>query len=135
MAQVTYCKSCGAYIPEGQNKCLACGSLADFPSLDGNPYSVKTTNLEKCQALLFELQMKEHADKEHADIDMDALMDMRFFTVKIGGVVSKYYFGDRPKTTLFPMDEIELGRTIDGRIIYGGTCGAKRIIDLKLIER
>lgn len=26
MNEPTYCKSCGAYIPEGQNKCLACGS-------------------------------------------------------------------------------------------------------------
>lgn len=33
MAQVTYCKSCGAYIPEGRNKCLACGLPVEIPPL------------------------------------------------------------------------------------------------------
>ena len=33
MAQVTYCKSCGAYIPEGRKKCLACGFPVEIPSL------------------------------------------------------------------------------------------------------
>lgn len=30
MNEPTYCKSCGAYIPEGKNKCLACGSITPF---------------------------------------------------------------------------------------------------------
>lgn len=29
----TYCKSCGAYIPEGRKKCLACGFPVEIPSL------------------------------------------------------------------------------------------------------
>lgn len=129
MNESTYCKSCGAYIPVGQEKCLACGFPTEIPPLvDSEFESMHSHAGWKRLCDTSELQ-------EKPDIDLDALMDMRFFTVKIGGVVSKYYFGDRPKTTLFPMDEIELGRTLDGRIIYGGICGAKRIIDLKLIER
>jgi len=30
MEEVNYCKSCGAYIPKGKSKCLACGSLTPF---------------------------------------------------------------------------------------------------------
>ena len=33
MTQPTYCKSCGAYIPDGKKKCLACGFPVDVPSL------------------------------------------------------------------------------------------------------
>jgi len=36
MNPATYCKSCGAYIPDGQKKCLACG----FP-VDGLPRTAK----------------------------------------------------------------------------------------------
>lgn len=33
MNEPTYCKSCGAYIPEGKKKCLACGFPIEIPSL------------------------------------------------------------------------------------------------------
>lgn len=33
MNEPTYCKSCGAYIPTGQKKCLACGFPVEIPSL------------------------------------------------------------------------------------------------------
>lgn len=33
MNESTYCKSCGAYIPEGQKKCLACEFSIEIPSL------------------------------------------------------------------------------------------------------
>ena len=33
MKPATYCKNCGAYIPDGKKKCLACGFPVDVPPL------------------------------------------------------------------------------------------------------
>ena len=129
MNESTYCKSCGAYIPVGQDKCLACGIPTVIPPLvDSEFESMRSHAGWKRYCDASELQ-------EKADIDLDALMDMTFFTVKIGGVISKYYFGDYPRAHFLLTDEIELGRTINGRIIRGGHVGTKRKIDLELIER
>lgn len=129
MKESAYCKSCGAYIPVGQEKCLACGFPTEIPPLvDSEFESMRSHAGCKPYCDVSELQ-------EKPDIDLDDLMDMRFFTVKIGGVVSKYYFGDYPKSTCLPQYETELGRTINGHIIRGAQAGAKRLIDLKLIER
>ena len=129
MNESIYCKFCGAYIPTGQEKCLACGFPTEIPPLvDSEFESMRSHAGWKRYCDASELQ-------EKPDIDLDALMDMIFFTVKIGGVVSKYYFGDYPKSMCFPQYETEFGRTINGCIIRGGQVGPKRMIDLKLIER
>lgn len=38
MNEPTYCKSCGAYIPEGQKKCLACGFPVEIPPLTDSDF-------------------------------------------------------------------------------------------------
>ena len=48
MTQPTYCKSCGAYIPDGKKKCLACGFPVDVPSLGGDINKVETTTFQEC---------------------------------------------------------------------------------------
>lgn len=129
MNEPTYCKSCGAYIPTGQKKCLACGFPTEIPPLVDSEFESMRSHAggkRLCDASKWQ---------EKADIDLDALMDMTFFTVKIGGVVSKYYFGDYQRAHFLPTNEIELGRTINGRIIRGGQVGTKHMIDFKLIER
>lgn len=179
MNEPTYCKSCGAYIPEGKKKCLACGFPIEIPPLTdsefenlrghsgGKPiiYIDEDNVAEGFKIYVDGYELNEHGEilsapnekfgtttqydhvlnlaaslydkarQEQADIDLDALMDMRFFTVKVGGVVSKYYFGDFPKSMCIPQYETEFGRTINGCIIRGGQVDPKRMIDLKLIER
>ena len=48
MKQTTYCKNCGAYIPDGKKKCLACGFPVDVPSLGWDINKVETTTFQEC---------------------------------------------------------------------------------------
>lgn len=61
MNESTYCKSCGAYIPEGKNKCLACGSPSPIA-------------FERKQCALDEA--KKRIDDEPENIEMRALRDV-----------------------------------------------------------
>lgn len=47
MKPSTYCKNCGAYIPDGKKKCLACGFPVDVPSLYDDPNKVETTSFQE----------------------------------------------------------------------------------------
>lgn len=153
MNEPTYCKSCGAYIPEGQKKCLACGAFvgegdstnitegfkiyADGYELNerGEILSVPnekfgtTTQYDPVPNLAASLYYK--AQQEQVDIDLDNVFSKTWFTVKLGGNTSTFYLGSNPKVVC---EDCELsGRTIDGRIQRD--IATKRKIKLTLIER
>lgn len=89
MNESTYCKSCGAYIPTGQEKCLACGFPIEIPSLGGDKDKVETVPLDG----VFYAISEKYYSKGKPDIDLDKLLKQEFFTVKIGGKVKWFYFG------------------------------------------
>lgn len=99
MNESTYCKSCGAYIPEGRKKCLACGFPVEIPSLGGYKDKVETTPLD---CVSYEIREKYYS-KCKPDIDLDKLLKQDFLTVKIGGKVKLFYFGKA---------DMEIGSTI-----------------------
>ena len=99
MNKSTYCKSCGAYIPTGQKKCLACGFPIEIPSLGGDKDKVETVPLDG----VFYAISEKYYSKGKPDIDLDKLLKQEFFTVKIGGKVKWFYFGKA---------DMEIGSTI-----------------------
>lgn len=99
MNESTYCKSCGAYIPEGQKKCLACGFPIEIPSLGVDKDKVETVPLDG----VFYAISEKYYSKGKPDIDLDKLLKQEFFTVKIGGKVKWFYFSKA---------DMEIGSTI-----------------------
>ena len=60
MKPATYCKNCGAYIPDGKKKCLACGFPVDAPSLGGDINKVETTTFQECSPNRLSFKPFEH---------------------------------------------------------------------------
>lgn len=46
MEGIRYCQSCGAYLPLGRRKCLACGSPIEVPKDESDQNVLETTKLE-----------------------------------------------------------------------------------------
>ena len=151
MAQVTYCKSCGAYIPKGQKKCLACGAFvgkvdstnitegfkiyADGYELNERgeilsvPNETLGTTIQNDTVINFAAAL--HDMSQQVDVDLDKVFSKTWFTVKFNGNTSTFYLGSNPKVVC---EDCELsGRTIDGRIQRN--IATKRKIKLTLIER
>ena len=155
MNPATYCKKCGAYIPDGKEKCIACGFPADVPlalpknddfeTLQTTTIDDTTVQVASCNGLSSEIIPRDYykpvldasenfwseqkQQEPKPDIDLDDLMGKTFFKVKLDGKVSKFYFGSLPEIQI---NESEIfGRTIDGSMIR---CAIKRTIYLCLIE-
>lgn len=127
MNEPTYCKSCGAYIPVGHKKCLACGFPVEIPSLGGDKDKVETVPLDG----VFYAISENYYSKGKPDLDLDKVFSKTWFTVKFNGNTSTFYLGSNPKVVC---EDRELsGRTTDGRIQRN--ISTKRKIKLTLIER
>lgn len=46
MEEVKYCQTCGAYLPLGRSKCLACGSPIEVPKDESDQNVLETTLLD-----------------------------------------------------------------------------------------
>ena len=107
MEEVRYCQSCGAYLPTGQKKCLACGLPIEATKTEDNTDAIETTALEEDVFTVY-ADGKPLYDfipkrKAKSDIDLDKLLSQEFFTVKIGGKVKWFYLGKA---------DLEIGSTI-----------------------
>lgn len=122
MNEPTYCKSCGAYIPEGQKKCLACGFPAEIPPLTDSDFESMRGHSGWHRIKYYD----DCTEQESAYIDLDRISNQTFFTVKLGGKVSSYYLGISP---VIEREVCLVDRKTKSRIEN------KHIISLKLIER
>lgn len=46
MEEVKYCQSCGAYLPKGQKKCLACGFPIEAQKEERDPNTLEISSLD-----------------------------------------------------------------------------------------
>lgn len=107
MGEIRYCQSCGAYLPKGQKKCLACGLPIEATKTEDNTDAIETTALEEDVFTVYAdgKPLYDFIPKREAksDIDLDKLLSQEFFTVKIGGKVKWFYLGKA---------DLEIGSTI-----------------------
>lgn len=127
MNEPTYCKSCGAYIPVGHKKCLACGFPVEIPPLTDRDSESMRGHSGWHRIKYYD----DCTEQEQADIDLDKVFSKTWFTVKFNGNTSTFYLGS--KSTVVCEDCELSGRTIDGKIQRN--IATKRKIKLTLIER
>ena len=140
MEEVKYCEQCGAYIPSGREKCLACGAPVKLPHTSGDKESVEETayyNILSEQMLfqngeaVFDEKRHVFAVKDKVDIDLDSIFNKTCFTCKWRGETQMCYLGKPP---IVEYEEIgdHTGRDISGRMYR---CIMKRKIHMCIIEQ
>lgn len=126
MEEVKYCEQCGAYIPNGRGKCLACGAPVKLPHTSGDKESVEETVYYSTEAVFDE---KRHEEK--VDIDLDSIFNKTCFTCKWRGETRMCHLG-KPPIVVYEEIGDTMGRDISGRMYR---CIMKRKIHMCIIEQ
>lgn len=136
MEAISYCPKCGAYIPDGADKCLACGFTNESPPItaDRDSEDFLTKEIES-DLIRIETGRKAVDDFLHSmyrrpDIDLDGILQKQYLTAKIGGETAQYFIGKA---------DMELASTIyHTKEMFGKVATieqGKKKIHLTLIER
>ena len=123
MKEARYCKSCGAYIPKGQRKCVACGTHI---GTGGDGGTIQTSRLDENRFSVYPDGPAIYRMEPNTEpiLDLDTMGEIK---VRFGGKVHSAYVDHQT----YLLGVSYGGRALDGRILLNDTLEVRLLLQLK----